>query len=380
MGDDKKIELAELNDIEVFEAGTYRGKVYDDAKLDEIVKNTNDFIDEIKPVAIIGHDEDQDLLKRSGLFSAGWMQPVKKVGQKIVASFKDVPQVLAELINKKAFKRISAEIYNDYNGKGLALRRVAILGGDIPEVKTLQDIAALYSDDARQDQTTWVTLSEAAPKSGPDVKAAEPATPAPATREETNMDITELAEKVIDLSEKVTKMEEEGKVKDDKIKALEAEHKDTVTKLSEVEQKKKAEDIDRFCMDLMRTGRTSPALLKLGLQQFMAGLDDNEVVKFGEGAKTYDLTPLGFMKKYFMSLPANSIIRFGEVAFGKPDAAAEDAGKTAADRLSEATNKIMAEADKAGKPLSYTVAFGEAQKANPELAKEYLADIGQPQQ
>ena len=155
----EKTNLAELKDIEIFQGGTYRGRTYDDAKLDEIVKNTNEFISEIKPVAVIGHDENQDLLKKSGLFSAGWMTPVKKVGSKILASFKDVPQVVADVINKGAYKRMSSEIYNDYNGKGLAIRRVAILGGDIPEVKTLQDIAALYAESPEK-ETIWIGFNE----------------------------------------------------------------------------------------------------------------------------------------------------------------------------------------------------------------------------
>jgi hypothetical protein len=396
---EKKMKAhAELNNIEIFEAGTYRGKTYTDADLDTMVKNFDELKGEIKPVAVIGHDENQDLLKQSGLFSAGWMESVRKVGTKLVASFKDVPQLLADLINKGAFKRISSEIYNDYNGKGLALRRVAILGGDIPEVKTLQDIAALYSD-SPTGNTTWVPLAEAAPESdekekknmddlkkmqeeltalsGQVTALAEENKKLKATMETPpdpkqifDMDVQDLAEKVSYLTENIAKMQEESKAKEEKIKALETDNQATVTKLSEAEKKRKTDDIKRFVSDRMKEGRISPAIWGLGLEKFMAELDDASVSKFGEGKRTAELTPLGFMKNLILTIPRNTLVRFGELASVKIESA-QDAGTTASDKLAEATKKIM----DANKDMKFTEAFSQAQRENPELATEYAADI-----
>jgi phage I-like protein len=392
-----KEKFAELKDIEIFEAGTYRGKEYTDADLDTMVNNFTALKDEIKPVAVIGHDDDQDLLKKSGLASAGWMESLKKVGTKLVASFKDVPTIVADLINKRAFKRISSEIYNDYNGKGIALRRVAILGGDIPEVKTLQDIAALYSD-SPEGKTTWVTLSEAAPKKEDDMTAEEvkkmqddvtklsEQVAALVKENETlkkgptkpvDMDVSEMAEQLTSLSEVVAKMQEADKAKDDKIAALETKNTEIVTKLSEAEQKARKDDIKRFLSDRMKEGRLSPAQWSLGLEKFMSELDDNSVTRFGEGSKTFDLTPLGFMKKFFMSIPKNTVVRFGELGkVGSDPNLTSDDGKTAAERLSEATKKIMVE----NKTMKFAEAFSQAQKDNPGLAAEYQEELGQPQQ
>jgi hypothetical protein len=361
------IPLAELTDIEIFEAGTYRGKTYTDADLDTMVANFTACKDEIKPVAVIGHDEDQELLKKSGLPSAGWMESVKKVGTKLLATFKDVPKVIADLISKGAYKRISSEIYNDYNGKGYALRRVAILGGDIPEVKTLADIAALYSDSPAG--TTWVTLSEAAPKSVEGGAAA-----APATGEENtnmNMDVQELAEKVTELTELVNKTTALHEADKARIAALEGENKKHLDKFTEAESKRKAEDIKRFCMDRMKEGRLSPALWSMGLEKFMADLDDQSIVRFGEGKKTSDLTPLEFMKKLFMAIPKNTLVRLGEVGATGPDPNENNSGLTAAERLTEATKGIL----KANPTMKYSEAFSKAQQDNPDLAKEYAADM-----
>ncbi len=338
-------KFAELQDIEVFEAGTYRGVTYDDAKLDEIVKNTNEFLSEIKPVAVIGHDEEQDLLKQSGLFSAGWMLPVKKVGTKIVASFKDVPQVLAELINKGAFKRISSEIYNNYNGKGLALRRVAILGGDIPEVKTLQDIAALYAEEPHG-ETTWLDFHEGEPES---------------IRKEKEMEATKLQEQITTLSEAVTKLQEEGKAKDERIKALESEKEAAITKLSETQKAQKKTEIHNFCETLKRDGKVIPAMQDLGLESFMESLDDGSIRKFAEdkdGKKVDELSQLGFMKKFLDSF--GKIVHFGEAAGSAKGAATGDDKKAKRDAA-------LAKYKEEHPNTSSAAAWKAVSKQNPEL-------------
>ena len=358
------LKLGELNDIEIFEAGTYRGQTYDEAALDTMVKNFTDLSAEIKPTAVIGHEENQDLLKNSGLPAAGWMTGVKRVGKKLLASFKDVPQVLMDLIGKGAYKRISSEIYNNYNGKGHALRRVAILGGEIPEVKTLQDIAALYAD-APAGETSWVTLNEQDPQPVVPAPAAEP------TRKETqNMDVMELSEQLGELTEKLAKLSEQVTAKDAKIAELSTESKKNAEKFAEAEKTKKTEDIKRFLKDRRADGRLSPAMCAMGLEQFMVSLDDTEITRFGEGKKTYDLTPLSFMKAMLMAIPKNSIVKLGEVAATGSEPT-ENNGMTAAERLTAATKALL----KANPTMKYSEAFGKAQQDNPELAKEYANDM-----
>lgn len=371
LGEMKRVKVAyeqfeELNDIEIFEAGTYRGKTYTEADLDKMVANFEKHKEAIKPVAVIGHSEDQKLLEDSGIPAAGWMTSLKKVGTKLVSSFKDVPKVIAELVKRKAYKRISSEIYNDYNGDGFTVRRVALLGGEIPEVKTLQDALALYADSPKGD-TTWVSLDERTSKS----VEGEPTPPAPAPRKEsTDMDVIELAEKVSDLTDLVTKLTEAGKADKDKIAALEEANKKSAEKFTEVERSKKTDDIKRFVNDRLKEGRISPAIWGLGLEQFMASLDDNTVIRFGDGKRTRELTPLAFMKAIFMNIPKNTLVKLGEVASTGADPGVNDTGLTAADRLSEATKALM----KATPTMKFNEAFTQAQKENPDLAAEYAAD------
>ncbi|GAH91161.1 unnamed protein product, partial [marine sediment metagenome] len=68
--------------------------------------------------------------------------------KKLYASFKAVPEKIKEVVNKMAYRFPSVEIYKnfEYGGKnfGKVLRRVALLGADIPRIKTLDDISNLY--------------------------------------------------------------------------------------------------------------------------------------------------------------------------------------------------------------------------------------------
>jgi hypothetical protein len=90
-------------------------------------------------------------LQEDGYPAAGWVSSLKKVGNKLLASFVGVPKKIAELIEAGAYKKVSSEIYTAYEiaGKkyGKALKAVSLLGADIPAVKTLNDIVAQYSDE-----------------------------------------------------------------------------------------------------------------------------------------------------------------------------------------------------------------------------------------
>lgn len=351
-GKKETIDMAELKDIEIFEAGTYRGKKYDDAALDTMVKNFNHHKDTLKPVAVIGHSEEQDLLTKSDLFSAGTMTSVNRIGSKLVASFKDVPQLLAELINKGAFKRISSEIYDNYKGMGNALRRVAILGGDIPEVKTLQDIAALYAETS-EGQTTWVGFDEAEPKSN--------------EKEKSDMEVKKFEE----LQAQVTKLSETVTAQATTIETLKAEKDQAITKLSEEQTKAKKAEIHQFCENLKRDGKLIPAMQDMGVEKFMEALEDTTVQKFAEGDKADDLSQLGFMKKFMEQF--GKIVHFGETA-GTGDAP-KDEECTASEKLAKLTEKKIVDAKSAGTVISFADAFTLVQKENAELAAEYLAEI-----
>jgi len=292
------VPLAELTGIEIFAVGTHRGQEYTHAHLDEMVGNFVALGSKIKPTLVVGHSEDQKLLADSGIPSAGWASGVRKVGDKLLADFKDVPEVLAELIKRGAYKRVSSEIYTNFkDGKkavGHALRRVAILGGEIPEVKTLQDVAALYADGQ---PTAWVNFDE--------VDVEKP------TKEDTKMDEKEIQQ-----------LKEEKAAADARAKKAE----DELVKLSE---EKAASDkaarrasVEAKVEGLVKQGKLTPAM-KPGFVCLMETLGESGVIKFGEK----DVQPVDLFEEVVIK-NLGVAVKLGEQAATGKDAPIDETQKT----------------------------------------------------
>ncbi|GAJ07419.1 unnamed protein product, partial [marine sediment metagenome] len=145
----------ELKDVEVFGIGTWKGHKITDEDLNNIVNDTNEIIDKLKPKVKLGHDNKQALLQKTGLPAGGWITKLKRAGDKILVDIKEVPRVLYQLIKNGAYKRISSEILTDYAEPSTkkvykkVLSAIAFLGADLPAVTNLKDIAALYDSDEK---------------------------------------------------------------------------------------------------------------------------------------------------------------------------------------------------------------------------------------
>ena len=138
----------ELNNVEIFEAEQEASENFTDDDLSIIVNNFKSLYDVQRVPLVIGHSEDQKYLNQEGLPSCGWVTSVKQSGKKLFASFSDVPAKIGKLINNKAFRFVSCEIYPHFIFKetnwGKVLRRIVILGADIPKIKGLAEISGLY--------------------------------------------------------------------------------------------------------------------------------------------------------------------------------------------------------------------------------------------
>jgi len=171
-------KLATVKDVEIFQAGEHReGKTYTVADLNRMAENAVALKAFLKPPVVTGHEEDQSFLENSGYPSAGRVVGLHNefhdepclachaenstacaycegTGKRYtqLADFADVPQTIARLINGRAYNSVSAEVYDDFEGPdgqhhGKALRRVALLGGELPQIKTLADLPlADYSE------------------------------------------------------------------------------------------------------------------------------------------------------------------------------------------------------------------------------------------
>lgn len=166
-----------IRGADLFASGVYRGKPYAVADLDEIAANFRKLKDQLDPPAVLGHEEEQEFLgavlgeqaakgddgdddsesERTDQPAAGWVDAVwvKKytdatTGRQegiLQGNIVGVPPKIADMIRKKRYRKISAEVYDDYlddfgRPHGKALRRVAYLGAEVPQVKRLADIPA----------------------------------------------------------------------------------------------------------------------------------------------------------------------------------------------------------------------------------------------
>lgn len=166
-----------IRGADLFASGVYRGKAYTVADLDEIAENFRRLKDQLDPPAVLGHEEEQEFLgavlgekakaseydddpdesERTDQPAAGWVDAVwvKKytdatTGRQeaiLQGNIVGVPSAIADMIRKKRYRKISAEVYDDYlddfgRPHGKALRRVAYLGAEVPQVKRLADIPA----------------------------------------------------------------------------------------------------------------------------------------------------------------------------------------------------------------------------------------------
>jgi hypothetical protein len=184
--DASPIKLGRCLGVEVFASGQYRGSSWTNDELDEMVRNFWKLgplgLKLLEPPLVVGHEESQDFLDRTDLPSAGWLTTLRRVGDVLVGDVTGVPLAIANLINARLYKKVSAEIYDDFvddhgTSYGLAIRRLALLGGEIPQVKRLADLPMVTFSEAKPrryafrrasatftpSRGTWISFSEVSP-------------------------------------------------------------------------------------------------------------------------------------------------------------------------------------------------------------------------
>src|SRR5262249_29981256 len=130
-----------LDPVDVFAAGTHGGTLYTLAHLDEMARNFAE-LSPRRPVWVaLGHSEHQPELRALGLRWAGRAQRLWRWGDGRGGRGVGVPDAVAELIRRRSYARVSAEAWEDFaeGGRrlGRVLRRVALLGGELPALKGL---------------------------------------------------------------------------------------------------------------------------------------------------------------------------------------------------------------------------------------------------
>ncbi len=152
-----ELETVDIPNVEILAVGKWQGSVTRTYKLEtlqNLVKSFKALLANAElnyePPLKLGHDDDQAIIQESGLPSIGWVKALKVKGDKLVADFAKVPKKLADIIKAGGYKKVSSELYFDYaiGGKTwpAVLKAVSLLGADVPAVKTIADIRAMYDE------------------------------------------------------------------------------------------------------------------------------------------------------------------------------------------------------------------------------------------
>jgi hypothetical protein len=340
-------------DIEIFSAGTWNGDTFSPRDLEDMARNFDELKDKIKPPIKLGHRQ------LEGQPALGWVEGLRVLGEKLIASVVDVPPIITEAIKRKLYRRVSPEIYFGYKDTttkkryNLVVSAVSLLGADIPAVKTLEDLTA-YLADLHGESAEKMVAYEFAMNPGPGehitilnqggLKA---------------MDEKEFGEK-LELAQK----EADAKVADEKAAREKAEAE---LKAYKDEQEKQAREgkvasVKAFCEDLVKTGKMTPAV-----RDTIFPKDKEGLVEFSEAGEP--TIPFSVLKDYAESMKT---VKFGEVGSAADDEKKDEAGLDPSAILDKRARELVA-SKKAG---NYSEACKKVLSDDPAFAKEYSASPG----
>lgn len=156
-----KVETTDMTGQEICYAGVFGDKKSEDPRkrkeitekmIDQMIENFNAGI--VSPYLNLDHDDEftekvKDALKISRL---GTVSKLYKIGNKLVADFKNVPKKVAELIKDGTIGQRSLEMYRTIKRADKTwnnvLSAVSFFGKDLPAVPGLQEaLPSLYSSD-----------------------------------------------------------------------------------------------------------------------------------------------------------------------------------------------------------------------------------------
>ncbi len=146
-----------IKNVEAFSVGEKRGRKYTPEDLKDIVENFHKYGKGQRPgfdvPAVLGHEETQEgqqkFLENTGIPAAGWIRDARQDGKKLYLDMEASPQ-LHKAIRDGRYGPVSIEIYDKPpeglpGAKGKMMRRLAMLGGEIPQDKNLARMSA-YSE------------------------------------------------------------------------------------------------------------------------------------------------------------------------------------------------------------------------------------------
>jgi len=317
--------LAEPFEMEVFQAGDYGPNGdWTDRDLDAIAADYDAATLHEAPVTV-------DHTKSGPAW--GWVDRLRRVGSRLVATIKQMPTAFRELIQQGRYKKRSAELYFKHPKTGRPyLRAVTFLGAQPPEVKGLADVTFTeddgdvavveFEEGGREVKTYTQEQLDAAIKETLDKRGAEQAAEFAEVSKQLEKAKADLARAKEgagggDVGDRPAEFAElRGQV--DKAKADLAETQKMLAaerqvRLAQTQRSRRAEIVS-FCEKLEGEGQLSPALRQNGLVELMESLSDEETIEFGEGENKSKKSQQALFRGVLAAMPA--AVPTGEVPRG----------------------------------------------------------------
>ena len=357
-----------IEGVEIFAVGTWNEMKFTAEDLGDIAGNTAALMasSNHRVPLKLGHDIEQPLLGEEGELALGWVENLRVVGDKLVADFAGVPGVVMEVIGAELLRTVSVEMKH-LEEFGWVLTAVALLGAELPAVKSIDDLQAYLS---ARNQAGHPGDGEALEKR---LTFSEPQFLGEATMPDKLNDAERQELDRLRASE--TKKTGADQEELDRLRASEAEFKAGQGNLEAENKKLKAEAAERAFAEA-KTKALEPfeAQVKAGsmtpaLRDELAAALDGQAATFSEGGALS--VPLELMAKFSgATLPA------GESARGDDGSGA--GASTATDRVDVALDKEVRAAMKENPKLEYSEAADVVFRENPELAQRFVAETGDP--
>lgn len=280
-------ELQTIKDREIFSTGVWNGNVITTKDLDDMVEAFNATKEGVRPYLKLGHDNEQKFLQKEGIPAAGWIDNLRRKGTKLVADYIDLPGKIARLIENKAYRKVSSEVFHNIKIHGKTYRRmlgaVALLGAETPGVMDLKDILSLYGfndfknakDEAENKDEMKVEIFNLTIEGDKMSK----------TEKEINLerDLAEQKKETEELKEKLSKFAKEQ----EKAEASEKENKELKEQIekfkkesAENAEKAKKAEIEKFASELEKENLSTPAM-----KPYVVALLGDQVEKYSVNEK-----------------------------------------------------------------------------------------------
>ncbi|MDH4247411.1 MAG: hypothetical protein OEW39_06315 [Deltaproteobacteria bacterium] len=348
-------------EAEIFSVGEWNGETFTEADLREIARNFQRLREYLKPPLKFGHDEDQTLLgQRDGDPALGWVAGVRVLGNRLLATFVGVPEVVYQAVKAGRYRRVSAELYFKvwHKGRllGKALKAVALLGADLPAVTNLRDLGAYLATQGRAAQGPGLEPRGRGPRFAASAVFTLPVRQARIHQYHKESDMTE--------PNLPKPPGEELQAELNELRAYKSSQEQRQTEEHQRRNREAFQTLRRqvvtFCQDNVRAGRLSPHLSEHLLREV-----DRQTRLFTAGAPLS--VPFDWVRRFVEQ--SGPVLPVGETAVAQTSEESIGgavAGDNPSAALARVAGRVMAE-----RHLTYSEAAACVLRENAELARSY---------